>query len=254
MRNIFFSLILILFSCSNADDIETNLLHRARTAYLIGENITSEDIYKKYLQSYPTGKFRYEAWRRIYDITVNLKYKKKDALPIIDAMILEFSNDKSLMIEILELSAQVYTDLLLTDKAIDIWGQYLDIVGNEQDNNLARLQLSKLYASINQYEMALKTLENFKSTSDTNTITQECELQEAKILVKLNLNDKACKILNKIITESKTYNNIYYESVLILAEIYEIQNNKQLAKNLYKNLLSYYPSHNVIKSRIDSLN
>lgn len=249
-----FLLFFILFSCSTNDVTESNLLHRARTAYLIGENITSEDIYKQYLQLYPKGQFRYEAWQRIYDITVNLKYKKIDALPILDAMILEFSEDKLLMIEIIELLAQVNTDLFFTEKAIGAWEQYLDIAVNEQNTNFAKLQLSKLYSSINKYDLALKALENCKSTVDTKNIFQDCELQEAKILVKLNLNENACKILEKIISESNSYNNIYYESGLLLAEIYELQNKTTLAKNLYENLLSYYPSHNVIKSRLDYLN
>lgn len=243
--------LLLLFSCNGNGITENDLLHNARTAFLIGENVSAENLYKQYLQFYPTGKFRYEAWERIYDITVNLRNNKLEALPILDAMQLEFSNDKDSVINILELTAKLYSDLYLTEQAIETWEKYIRISQIETYRiNYARLQLSRLYNLINKHELSFKVMRECRTTHDENHVYLKCQLQEAQLFLKLQQVSQASEILENLITKINANSDIYFESNLLLAEIYELQNDNFKAKQLYQNLLIYFPENQVIKSRL----
>ncbi|MEF3698344.1 tetratricopeptide repeat protein [Desulfolutivibrio sp.] len=252
-----FLLIFLIFlsqSCSQDNDIESKIINSARTAYLTGENITSEEFYKNYLQQFPKGKYRLEAWERIYDITINLRKDKINALPLLEAMLLEFANEKQLYPSLLKKTAVLQSDLNNNELSIQLWNKYIGLVEiTDIEKNEARIQLSKQYLFCNNFDLALKSLRDCNKTIDLDGVFSLCQLQEAQVLFRLNEFDAASALLLNLRNSFRKNSDIYLESSFLLGDIYELKHDRPAAIKIFESIVDSYPNTLAVKTRIDNL-
>jgi len=252
-----FVVCVLIFSiqcCSNITDYESNIIHSARTAYLTGENITAENLYKKYLQEFPNGKYRFEAWERIYDITTNLRKDKISSLPLLDAMLMEYASDRNLYPQILKKYAILHLDLFQNDESIKLWLKYigLTIISDSEKNN-GRLQLSKQYLLQNNFDSALLVLRKCNECIDSEGFYSFCKLQEAEVLFRMNQIDAATSLLQSIRRDYPKQSIIYLEASFLLGDIFEIIQNKSDALEMFESILASYPNTQAVRTRINNL-
>lgn len=253
----FFVLFFLIFSlqcCSSNTNSESNIIQNARTAFLTGENIAAENFYKNYLKDFPNGEYRLEAWERIYDITVNLRKDKVNALPLLDAMLLEYANDKKLLPQIIQKLANLCSDLFQHEKSIELWIKYIELeILTDSQRNLARLQLSKEYLLLKNFDLALQVLRMCIDDKDSEGVFSSCQIQEAQVLFRMNQYDAATFLLLSLRSNYPKQSNIYLDATFLLGDIFEILQNKTKAIEMYESILESYPNTRAVITRLNNL-
>jgi len=253
MRRIALCLFL-LASCSSQPDAETLLIHSARTAYITGENLTAEDLYQKYLQNFPQGVNRLEAWNRLYDIRVNLRNDKKGAVPLVDAMLMEYATDASLRPELLKRAAHIHADLHEYAASASFWVQYIALPGiDAAARNDARLQISKIYVLLKQLDDSLRTLRECRQDQDAQAFYLECELESANVLVRMGQYGAAKDVLVNLRSQVQERSVLWSRVSFQLADVYEHEHQNDKALEIFASILDTFPNPQVVKTRIQNL-
>jgi tetratricopeptide (TPR) repeat protein len=246
--------LLLLVACSSQPDSETLLIHSARTAYITGENLTAEDLYQKYLQNFPHGGYRLEAWNRLYDISVNLRNDKKGAVPLVDAMLLEYASDPQLHAELLKRAAHIHSDLHEYALSARFWEDYIRLPGiDPSTRNDARVQLSKVYVLLKQTEESLRILHECRQDPDPLHFYLECQLESANVLVHVNQYEKAKDVLITLRTQAPVGSVLWSRISFLLADVYEHEHEPGKAREIFESILNTFPNQQVVKTRIQNL-
>lgn len=241
-------------SCGKPADPETELLHSARTAYITGENLTAEDLYQKYLQGYPDGGYRLEAWNRLCDIAVNLRKDKAGAVPLIEAMLLEYGADANLRPELLRRAAQLQADLHEYPKACEYFEKYLGEAGvPPTDRNTARQLLAKLYELQRREDDSLRVLRECHAEKDPGSVFLDCKLESANLLVRMQQYDAAAASLMELRDQVSAGSLVWSRAGFLLGEIYEHNHENDKAVAMYQSILDSFPNPQAVRSRLTTL-
>lgn len=251
---IFLQFVFILSSCDNHFNDENTLLNSARTAYLTDNNLKADEIYKKYLTKYPFGKYRIEAWERIYDISTYLRRTSEDSLLILDSMLLEFKDNKKLYKDYLSRSIDLNINLNRYDKAIEHLNTLLNYPNiTSKDRILAHLQISKMLSNENNNEQALNIIQDCFSESVSLDIYCSCSFYNVHILIIQNKFETAKVFLNNILKQCSFDKFYFNHGNFILGEIYENLDDKLQALHAYEKILGSHPNSLLIKTKIKHL-
>jgi tetratricopeptide (TPR) repeat protein len=244
----------VLGACGAGPDSESQLLHSARTAYITGENLSAEDLYQKYLQDYPEGAYRLEAWNRLYDIAVNLRGDKRGAVLLVDAMLMEYAADPALIPELISRAAQLHGDLHDYEKAGTFWTQYIGLPQVPQPRrNQARLRLAKVYAVQKRIEDSLRILRECQQVKDEEQVYASCQLEEAGGLIRLERHDAAKALLLDLRSKVPAGSAVWNQAGFLLGEIYEQAHQTAQAIEVYESLLDTFPNPQAVRTRIQNL-
>jgi tetratricopeptide (TPR) repeat protein len=247
--------IFLLTSCDNSFNDENTILTSARTAFLTDNNLIADELYKKYLTKFPNGNHRIEAWERIYDISTYLRRTREDSLLILDSMLLEFKENKSLQKKILLRAVDLNVNLNRYNNAIDHLNTLLNFSEiTHEETDLARLQLSKLLSLDNNNEQALNVIQQCFSSAVDSDIYCLCSFYKAHILMIKNKYEDAKDHLIGSLEKCSSDYVFFNQGNYILGEIYEHLDDKRQAINSYESILSSYPSPLLIKTKIQHLN
>ncbi len=241
-------------ACGRAEDPEFGLLHGARTAYITGENLTAEELYQRYLQDFPQGKNRLEAWNRLYDIAVNLRKEPARAVPIVDAMLLEYASDPAVYPEVVERAAGLHGALREWEAAVGLWTKYLELPGvTGSRRSLARVHLAKCLVLDRKEERALAVLRECGRDRAGIEVLFQCRIEEAGILVRMDQFDAARTTLGEILALDGLDPGRRAQAGFMLGETYEALKQKAEAIRAYESILDDYPNPQAVKARLDFL-
>ena len=154
-----FLLCLLLLVCvvaCSTDNEETRELQDVRTAYTEGFYLKARAGYEQYLQRFPQGQFRFEAWNRLLEIAVDVSGDQKRAISILEAMILEYDQDQEIAWELMNHLAELYEQNGQIMQALETRDKSLFFVGEDTQRMLiTRLAIASLQRSRLEYTSAL---------------------------------------------------------------------------------------------------
>jgi tetratricopeptide (TPR) repeat protein len=241
-------------ACGHPEDPEQALLHGARTAYITGENLTAEELYQRYLQEFPQGAQRLEAWNRLYDIAVNLRKEPTKALPIVDAMLLEYASDPAVLPEVIERAAGLHGALREWEVAGELWTRYLQLPGiSEPRRSLARVQLAKSLTLDRKAEQALSVLRECGKIGEEPAVIFQCRIEEAGILLRMDQFDAARTMLHKLMSLEGLDPGRRAQAGFLLGETYEALQLTPEAIKTYESILEDYPNPQAGRARLEFL-
>ena len=186
---------------------------------------------EKVLREYPESKYVKDA--RI------LKGKSHYFLREYDIAVELFN--KLIQIEELENEAKYWLALckwknLKPQPAINELENLINEVESNEFKSRIYLSLGEIYLSIDSIENAYDSFENGLSLSDNRILREQVYFQIAEISFQRKNFDKALESYKKVIANSLSKNRIQ-ESNLRIVQIYRLQNEKNLSKNLIMELV-----------------
>ncbi|QLA14648.1 tetratricopeptide repeat protein [Desulfolutivibrio sulfoxidireducens] len=249
-----FAAVVLIAACGQPGDPAPAILHDARTAYITGENLTAEELYQRYLQEFPQGENRLEAWNRLYDIAVNLRKDMRKAVPIVDAMLLEYASDPAVFPEVVERAAGLHGALREWDIAAGLWTRYIQLPGiTGAHRSQARIQLAKCLTLDKKAEQALAVLRECGQSGEESGVIFQCRIEEAGILLRMDQFDAAKTKLQDLLSSSDVDSGRRAQAGFLLGETFEALQLKAEAIRTYESILADYPNPQAVKARLEYL-
>jgi len=245
----------LLTGCAaEGENPEAALLAKARESFLAGEFLTSEGLYQDYLQTYPEGVDRLEAWNRLFDISRNILRDNDKASKIIEAMILDYSFDPQVIPGIYERAADLYLSMKDFERVVGVWNEYLDLPGLKPENvTRAMFEKSKALAQLERTDEAVKGYDACAVSARDPEWRSLCLSEKANLFLRLNKPKQAWTVFEQLKDDSGLPDKDRALAAFSLAELMENEGRKKEALALYESILETYPNPNAVKSRIDYL-
>lgn len=239
---------------AEGENPEAALLAKAREAFLTGEFFTSEGLYQNYLQTYPEGAERLEAWNRLFDISRNILRDNDKASNIMEAMILDYSFDPQVIPGIYERAAELYASMKDYERVVSIWNEYLDLPGLPPESVMrAMFEKSRALAHIGRGEEAIRGLEECAVSARNPEWRALCLSEKANLLLRREKPQEAWAVFEQLKDDAGLSAKDRALAAFSLAELMENQGQKKEALALYESILETYPNPNAVKSRIEYL-
>jgi len=249
-------LLLLGQACCQATpaDPEADVLETARQAFLSGQYIRAEDTYQYYLQMYPNGRFRLEAWQRLTDISQDGHDAPGEAATLLEAALLEFGSDPDIAPDLLSRSAQLRVRRKEYDVAVASYQAILSFPGISDKKRLdAYLQLAHVRMLTGDIPAALAVLQTCRQSDLPVTESVVCAYTQAETLIGLDKGREAEPILQEIFSDAKNSATLRGQAGFSLGLMYEAKKDKAAAKTCYENVLSLHPNPLVVKKRLEFL-
>ncbi len=248
-------LTLALGCAAEEQNPEAALLSRARTAYVAGELLKAEKLYQNYLQTYPDGAERLEAWNRVFDISSGIVGDVAAASKIADAMLMEYSRNQRVLSQMYETVAEFYAGTGQDERAVEIWNNFLDLPGlSPEKRRQARLEQFRALERLKKYAEALDALDAAAQEAPDGQSRASCLYDKAQLLLRLKRVAAAKALLEKLHTASDAGRRTRALAVFSLADILENESGqRKQALKLYESILDTYPNPKAVQARIDYL-
>lgn len=254
MRSFIVCVLLALSLVACKQESSNGGLVQANKEYAQGNYLKAESLYERYLELNPQGGGRYDAWRRLADISLNVTGNNKKAASMLEAAYLEFAANDAYAGEILWRLAGVQTQLHNFEKAVETWRRLLEL----HPPSTAKLweahwSLGKIYQFQGRYDMARESMLACVESAPNDVIRAKgmYELAQAYSLLK---NRPQTRIwLEKVLEVEQAEAETKALASYLLSEILELDGDKVRARALLESIRDTYPNPLVIESRLKHL-
>jgi len=247
------ALLLLGQACSRQTEVDpqTGVLDTARRAFLDGRYPAAEETYQYYLQAFPKGRFRLEAWQRLADISQDVRDSPARAAGLLKAALLEFGNDPEAAPELLGRAAELRQNLKEYDKATSHYRELIAFPGI----SLPRLamgcqQLGQVRVLAHDPAGALAVYESCRQSLPSGDARARLDLARAALLLRLDRGPEAEAFLREVYEKKETSPAVRAEAGFSLAQQYEARNDKAKARALYEAIRDTFPNPLVIDQRL----
>lgn len=246
--------LLVLCSCSQGGTADQDV-SSAREAYDKGFYLEAESSYERYLQKEPEGKFRREAWTRLLEIARNVKGDREKAIGLLEAMYLEFGDDKEAVYDLMFDLGDLYDQRGDRTKALESWEKCLEMVVDDPQKTVkVQLRMVAIYRTQKHYDLVLEMLQGCKQIQTDPETRAKCLFELAQTYSYTQNLNKARGILEEILTIKEAPEEIRDLSIFLLVDVYEDAGETDRAKKLLESVRDSYPNPKAVESRLESLN
>ncbi|WP_300158969.1 hypothetical protein [Solidesulfovibrio sp.] len=252
---------LALFLCcqagcrDQAQDAENAALTAARTAFIDGDYLASETGYQNYLQAYPIGKGRLEAWQRLADVNQFARNAPAKAATILETAFLEFGSDPDVGPDIGLRAARIRLALRDYEHASKLLEKLLKreaLSSTFRAEAMDVLLQSKIDA--NDLSGATALLQQAVSLETDASVLAQLHFRLALLYLQLDASDKAEALLRSLYDNPGTPQKLRARAGFFLASILEARRQTDEADRIYASLLGIYPNSLVIEKKIKKNN
>lgn len=232
-----------------ASDLET-----VRQAYTKGFYLEARSGYERYLQLYPKGEHRLEAWERLLEIALNVSGNLERAISLLEAMILEYGHDNEVAWNLMNRLAELYEQGGQRVKALEAREKSLDFIGGDTERSVrTRLAMARLQRAQREYGLAVDLLKGCAGQAAEPKLRALCLYEEAQTYSFMQSWGQAKEVLEILVREKQAEPKIYAQAVFLLADVYEQELNFDKARELFKSIQASYPNPKVIEIRLQNL-
>ncbi len=228
-------------------------LSEADTAYGEGNYYQAQRLYESYLQGMPQGQERWQAWNRLLDIAVLLESDLPKAAQLLEAMLLEFTEDPGRMGYLRLRLARTYTELAQWDKALEAWQAVLFDNGRALPEWEVHWNMGKVYQFQGKYAQARESMSRCREMAATGAAQARCAYDLALANSFLGQRDQARQWLEKVMAEPEASVELRALSGYLLAEILEIDGHKDQARKVLESIKDTYPNPKAVELRLKRL-
>ncbi len=267
-----FLVVFLLCGCT-ADRNDKGDIDAARTAYSSGNFTEAERMYESYLQFNAEGLYRLEAWNRLLDISLNVLGNYEKSISLLEAMILEFSQDPGQAWKLTCRLAQLQENSKQWNEAVSTWQSALEINGLD-DSQLPEvyLHLARIYRRQHAIDLAEQALDACESDARRPEMKALCLYELAQTLEYTQRRIEAQSIaltpeqvrafdpkknqqrIKELLQKIRSIPGVDKErkalAGFMLAEVYENMNKLPEAIALLESIHDNYPNPKVVEVRL----
>lgn len=243
---------LALWACNSG--LGDSLLAQADQEFSRGNYLKAETLYEQYIQANPQGKARWEAWQRLVRISTTVTHNYSKAAELLEAMQLEYAEDKERTARLSWRLAEVYTTLHNWEKASETWQDLLDEPGLDPASIPdVHWNLGKIYQYQGRYGMAKDAMLACMDKSTAADPHARCMYELAQAYSLLKNRDQAKSWLEKLLALENVDPEQHALAAYLLAEQAEADGNKDRARELLESIRTTYPNPKVVETRLKQL-
>lgn len=241
--------------CSEpATDPEAGVMEAARRAFLDGRFLTAEDGYQYYLQAYPEGRYRLEAWKRLADISKDGRDAPGEAATLLEAALLEFGSDPKAAAGLLARAGELRLQRKEYDKAAAHEQALLALADLDAGRRLtAFLQLAGIRVATHDGAGALAIYDACLHSPLGSPEKARCALAQGELLTRLDRSVEAEPLLRGLYEDTQNAPALRAQAGFDLGQLYEARNDKTAAKALYQAIRPLHPNPRVVEKRLEYL-
>ncbi len=251
----FLAILALTAGCAATEENpEAALLRQARAAFVSGEFLHSEELYQNYLETYPEGADRLEAWNRLFDISRNILQDNDKAAKIVEASMIDASVNPENLPGLYEKAAELYVLMKDYARAVVLFDDYLRFPGiSPEKAHWARLSKARALAQAERGLEALETFGQCARLAPGPDPAAECLGEQAALLVRQKRTGEARSIYGQIVSNEGVSAARKALAGFSLAEMLEAEGKKKEALALYESILETYPNQKAVQTRMDLL-
>lgn len=235
-------------------DGEGQLLETARAAFVGSRFLAAETAYEAYLQEYPTGEARMEAWLRLADISEDIREAPGQAATLLEAALLETGNSPAAAALLHSRAAALRFSRKEYAKAENHCQAILELPQAPADLAAGSfLLLARLDIARHDESRALTRLAGCRDSPLPESETARCTLAQAELLTRLERPGEAEPLLQMLFAAAQIAPALRAQAGFSLGQIYEARNDKMRAKKLYESLRPLHPNPAVVDKRLEYL-
>ncbi|BAH73496.1 tetratricopeptide repeat protein [Solidesulfovibrio magneticus] len=236
------------------EDGSARLLETARRAFLDSQYLRAETAYEHYLQAYPTGADRLEAWRRLADIALDFRESPDKAATLLEAAVLEFAGDPATTADLLTTAASLRFDRKAYARAAADCRGVVDLAGASDQRRLdCHLLLGRLELAQRNDAQALARYEACRQSDLPRTESARCALAQAELLLRLERFKEAEPLLHEIFATANSAPALRAQAGFALGQLKEASSDKAAAREIYKATRPLHPNPLVVDKRLELL-
>lgn len=247
-------LLVVAMTACDQGGKDTSDLEAVREAYTQGFYLEARSGYERYLQLYPKGADRLEAWDRLLEIALNVSGDLDRAIGLLEAMILEYGQDQETTWELMNRLGELYEQNGQRVKALEWRERSLEFSGGDPQKTVpTRIAMALLQRSQREYDLAVDLFKACAEETKDPELRALCLYEEAQTYSFMQSWGQAKEVLEVIVAEKQAEEKIYAQSVFLLADVYEQEMKFDKAKELFQSILDTYPNPKVIEIRLQNL-
>jgi hypothetical protein len=230
------------------------LLETARRAFLDSQYLRAEAAYEHYLQAYPDGRDRLEAWRRLADIALDFRESPDKAAGLLEAAVLEFGNDPATTADLLATAASLRFARKEYGRAAAQCRTVTELSGAPADKQLdCHLLLARVELAGRNEQQAFARYETCRQSGLPQADAARCTLTQAELLLRLERLHEAEPLLQAVFGAASLSPALRAQAGFALGQIYEAGQDKNAARNIYQAVKPLHPNPLVVDKRLEYL-
>ncbi|MFP5259197.1 MAG: hypothetical protein ACLGQH_09250 [Acidobacteriota bacterium] len=235
-------------------DVEGRQLETARVAFLDGRFLAAEAAYQSYLQAYPQGQARLEAWQRLIDINEDVRGDGGQAARLAETALLEFGGDPAASVVLSSRAARLRFDRREYAKAAALCQLVLDSPSAPDDHLLAcHLLAARSDLARHDDARALARYAACRASRLPPSDTARCALAQAELLGRLSRESEAEPLLQDVFQAAGIDPALRAQAGFALGQLYEARNDPARAQDAYRATRPLHPNPMVVDKRLGYL-
>lgn len=237
-----------------AQSPEKDLLDTARQAFLDGRYSEAEKAYQGYLQEFPQGTSRLEAWQRLADISQDVRDSPQKAAVLLESALLAFGQDPAVASQLALRAAGLYLVRKEYAKASRLYLFVIELPDVAASSLVrASLDLARTRLLAGDQAGALAAYDSCRDRLSEADFRARCALGKAQLLVRLGNAQEAEPILQGIFADAGLPAALRGEAGFTLGQISESRHDKDAAKDYYSRVRDSYPNPLVVEQKLKYL-
>lgn len=229
-------------------------LSEARSALAKRNYLAAEKALERYLRANPDSPERWEIWKTLVDISLQIRHDRRSAIELLEAMYIEYENDPVHLREVELLLARQYRQEGKYERAEALWGGVTeDEKALPETRAQAHRDLADIYLQRLEFERAKESLGNCLALDISQPLRAQCLYDLSEVYMATDELEPAAEQLRALLVLTELSDDIRLLSIFMLADTIEQQNDLPAAKALFESIRDTYPNRKVIEKRITFL-
>jgi len=222
---------------------EAELLDTARQAFLDGRYGDAEHDYQTYLEHFPKGAARLEAWLRLADISQDIRVSPRKAALLLETAFLENAGNVATQAGLALRAAGLHLELRDYAKATKLLQGIIDLPGLDAATlALACLELAHTRVLARDTAGALAAYDLCRDRIADAGSRSLCDLSRARLLMQLDRTREAEPILHTLFSDQRIPASVRGEAGFALGQLSESAHDKDAARTYYEHVRTLYPN------------
>lgn len=231
-----------------ADDLE-----EARVAAQERNWTLAERLLQRYLRTEQEPDKRWEAWRRLLEVTRGAGPDPRASLDYLEAMLMEFEEDETRARIVLRRMGELNETLRRYDKAAEAWSRYVELAGLDVGEAVeAHRRLARLHFRARRFEAGEDVLQSCLALPFPEADTARCLYDLADMHAAREQWEEASRLALQIL-DLKTDDELRGQASFLLADALEQRKKLPEALRYFEAARNAYPNEMVVDNRIAHL-
>jgi tetratricopeptide (TPR) repeat protein len=229
-------------------------LDAIREAYVQGFYLEARTGYERYLQLHPQGGHRKEAWQRLLEISLNVTGDTKRSISLLEAMILEFGQDREATWGLMNRLGALYEQIGDYPQSLAAREKSLEFAGDDTGRIVeTRLAMARTQRTQREYDLAARLFARCAEQAPDAALRALCRYEEAQTYTFMQSWGQAKEVLEAMMADEPGDPDVHAQAVFLLADVYEQEMNFAKARQLFESIRETYPNPMVVEIRLKNL-